>query len=60
MQRVSVSCPRVEKNARGCALDNVEPSNMADERLMNCLEDPETPRVEHNRMKAGRLGTRVP
>lgn len=24
------------------ALDSVEPGNMADERLMNCLKDPET------------------
>lgn len=24
------------------ALDNVEPGDMSDERLMNCLKDPET------------------
>jgi len=40
--------PSGEKAYPGYPLDNVEPSNMADERLMNCLKDPETRRVEHN------------
>jgi hypothetical protein len=53
--------PSGENEYPVCPPDNVEPSNMADEHLMNCLEDPETRRVVELstgwRVKAARYET---